>query len=196
MNKAPISVQKWGFISKGKRLSGIHSPLFLTRIASFVAVAVVLGYLLIAIPNVELITATCFAAGFCLGALGGVIVGAMAEFLFAGFHPMGSSIGLVLIAQMLGMAFVGFAGGWISKFLPDPGKFSGRRILFLAGALLTFFFDFLTNLAFPVQAGFPFSQTLAVLATGIVFSLLHIGSNSLIFSIVLPSLLTRLKKMA
>lgn len=172
------------------------SPLFLTRIASFIAVAVVLGYVLMAIPNVELVTATCFAAGYCLGATAGAIVGAMAEFLYAGFHPMGSSMGLLLLAQMSGMALVGFAGGKMSKFLPNPQRFAARRILLLVGALLTSLFDLLTNLAFPLQAGFSFSQTIAVLAAGAGLSILHIGSNSLIFSIVLPTLLTRLKKMA
>ncbi len=180
----------------GKASSKPASPLFLTRIASFIAVAVVLGYLLVAVPNVELVTATCFAAGYSLGIVAGAVVGAMAEFLFAGFHPMGSSVGLLLLAQMCGMALVGFAGGQIAKFLPDPQTFAARRILFVAGALLTFLFDLLTNLAFPLQAGFSSQQTLAMLVAGTGFSILHIGSNSLLFSIVLPSLLIRLKKMA
>ncbi len=172
-----------------------NQPLFLTRIASFVAVGVVLGYVLMAIPNVELITATCFTAGYCLGPVGGILVGALTEFLFAGFHPTGSSVGLLLIAQMLGMLFVGFAGGKLAKYLENPQKAAARRILFLAGLLLTFIFDILTNLAFPVQAGFSFTQTLVALVAGIGFSVVHFISNALIFSIVLPPLLTRLKKM-
>ena len=172
-----------------------NQPLFLTRVASFVAVGVVLGYVLMAVPNVELITTTCFAAGYCLGPVGGILVGALTEFLFAGFHPTGSSFGLLLIAQILGMLFVGFAGGKLAKYLENPQKAAARRILFLAGFLLTFIFDILTNLAFPVQAGFSLYQTLVTLIAGIGFSVVHIICNALIFSIVLPPLLARLKKM-
>jgi hypothetical protein len=163
--------------------------------AAFIAVAVVLGYLLTAIPNVELVTATCFAAGYCLGPAAGAAVGAMAEFLFAGFHPMGSSVGLLLLAQMLGMALVGFAGGRTARLLAAPQSLASRRILFLAGAFVTLVFDLLTNLAFPLQAGFSFSQTLVALAAGVGFAAIHVGSNCLIFSIVLPKVLAQLKRM-
>jgi hypothetical protein len=172
-----------------------NQPLFLTRVASFVAVGVVLGYVLMAIPNVELITATCFTAGYCLGPLGGIFVGALTEFLFAGFHPTGSSFGLLLIAQMLGMVFVGFAGSRLSIYIENPQKAASRRLLFLAGLLLTFVFDVLTNIAFPVQAGFSLYQTLVTLIAGIGFSVVHFISNALIFSIVLPPLLARFEKM-
>lgn len=164
--------------------------------AAFIAVAVVLGYLLTAIPNVELVTATCFAAGYCLGPAAGAVVGAMAEFLFAGFHPMGSSFGLLLLAQMLGMVMTGFVGGRIAGFLTNPQSFASRRILLVAGAFLTLVFDLLTNLAFPLQAGFSISQTLVALAAGTAFAAIHVGSNCLIFAIVLPKILSQLKRMA
>ncbi|MFH1009817.1 MAG: hypothetical protein V1784_01105 [bacterium] len=178
-----------------RALAGKSSPLFLTRMAAFIAVAVVLGYLLAPIPNVELVTATCFAAGVCLGATGGLVVGAMGEFLFAGLHPMGSSIGILLLAQMLGMALAGFVGGKVSSLLTGFQGFASRRILFGLGAILTFLFDLLTNLAYPLQAGFSLSQTTAVLAAGIGFAAIHIASNALVFALVLPPVLARLKKM-
>ena len=193
----PPFPEKWGvFVFVGKNQSINPPTLLLTRMAAFIAVAVVLGYLLTAIPNVELVTATCFAAGYCLGPVAGAAVGAMAEFLFAGFHPMGSSFGLLLLAQMSGMALTGFAGGRIARFLPDPQKFASRRILLVAGAFLTLVFDLLTNLAFPLQAGFSFSQTRVALAAGAAFAIVHIGSNCLVFSIVLPKVLSQLKRMA
>jgi hypothetical protein len=164
--------------------------------AAFIAVAVSLGYLLVGIPNVELVTATCFAAGYCLGSPAGVIVGAAAEFLFAGFHPMGSSFGLLLLAQMIGMALAGFVGGKMAGFLAAPQSFFSRRILLISGAFLTLIYDLLTNLAFPIQAGFSFSQTLVTLVAGVGFAAIHIISNSLVFSIVLPKVLSQLKRMA
>lgn len=193
----PPFPEKWGvFVLVGENQFTNPPTLLLTRMAAFIAVAVVLGYLLTAIPNVELVTATCFAAGYCLGPASGAAVGAAAEFLFAGFHPMGSSVGLLLLAQMLGMTLVGFAGGRIAGFLAAPQSLASRRILFLVGAFVTLVFDLLTNLAFPLQAGFSFSQTLVALAAGAGFAAVHIGSNCLIFSIVLPKVLVQLKRMA
>ena len=88
-----------------------RSPLLLTRIAMFVAVGIVLGLTLSAIPNVELVTAVCFVAGFLLGPSAGVLVGGLTEALFAGFHPMGSSFGVLLASQVVGMALAGALGG-------------------------------------------------------------------------------------
>ena len=127
-------------------------PLLLTRIAMFVAVGLVAGLALSAIPNVELVTAVCFVAGFLLGAgRRGCSCGGLTEALFAGFHPMGSSFGLLLVAQVLGMALAGLAGAmaaWLVGGQTARRVVSCRRSLGL-GMLATIVFDILTNLAFP-----------------------------------------------
>jgi hypothetical protein len=171
------------------------SPLIFARIASFTAIGIVLGLALSVIPNVELVTAVCFTAGFMLGSIAGVITGALTEALFAGFHPMGSTLGFVLIAQMIGMATAGLLGGFAAKACG-----SLRRGWFFFGILIggavisTLWFDLITNLAFPLMAGFSFSQTAVVLAAGIPFAVIHLISNIIVFLIVVAPLIPRLEK--
>jgi hypothetical protein len=171
-------------------------PFLLTRIASFTAVGLVAGLALSAIPNVELVTATCFMSGFLLGAAGGAMTGALTETLFAGFHPMGTTLGPVLVAQVVGMTTAGLAGAMAARSVGTARHgWRFRATILLLGVCTTFIFDFLTNLAFPFMAGFSFSQGLAVMAAGIPFAAIHIGSNALVFSLIVSPLLPRLEKV-
>jgi hypothetical protein len=173
-----------------------RSPLFLARIAAFVAVAVAGGLALTAVPNVELVTAICFIAGFLMGYSAGILTGAIAEGIFAGFNPLGSSLGLLLLAQVIGMAVAGLLGAFSAAILKH--RRHGWRFystLISAGAAVTIFFDFITNLAFPIMAGFSFSQTLLTLAAGVPFALLHLGSNIAVFILFVSPLLPRLEKV-
>lgn len=161
----------------------------------FVAMGVAAGWLLSAIPNVELVTAICFMAGFLLGTSGGLLTGVLTEILFAGFHPMGSSLGPVLLAQVIGMAFAGLAGA-MAVHLAGSRR-SGRRYAVPVvglGVLTTIFFDLITNLAFPVAAGFSVSQTLVSLTLGIPFAGIHLAANTAVFVFVVLPLVPRLEK--
>jgi MFS family permease len=173
-----------------------RSPLLLTRMAAFVAVGIALGLALAAIPNVELVTAVCFISGFLLGVRAGVVTGGLIEALFAGFHPLGSSLGLVLIAQMAGMALAGLLGG-VAARVTGPSRRGIRYAasIVLAGAVATIVFDALTNLAFPVMAGFSLSQTLVTLAAGVPFAAIHLFSNLLVFGVLVRPLIPRLERV-
>ena len=163
-----------------------RSPLVITLIAMFVAVGVAAGWLLCAIPNVELVTAVCFTAGFLLGVSAGLLTGAFTETLFAGFHPMGSSLGPLLAAQIIGMAarLAGSRRTGLPYALPVVGF----------GLLSTIIFDFLTNLAFPLMAGFSVSQTLVSLMIGLPFAAIHFTANAAVFVVIVLPLLPRLEK--
>lgn len=170
-------------------------PLLLTRAASFVAVGIALGYLLAPVPNVELVTATCFCAGYLLGAGAGLLCSILIEALFAGFHPMGSSFGLTLVAQCLGMGGAGLLGA-IAR--PIIGKrMSAVRVILvtLFGIFATLWFDLLTNLAFPVAAGFSFEQTMASFVLAAPFAAIHFASNTLVFMLVVSPLLPKLTQL-
>jgi hypothetical protein len=170
-----------------------RSPLFITRIASFSAIGVVVGLILASVPNVEGVTAVCFSAGYLLGPLSGLLCGALTEALFAGFHPMGSSVGFTLIAQVIGMSTAGVLGG-VAGFI--CGSSSGLRhklIVVGLGIAATLLFDILTNLAFVFMAGFSFSQSSVVLAA-LPFAAIHLGSNLIVFSIIVAPLLPRLQR--
>ena len=169
------------------------SPLFLTRIASFVAVGLVAGIALAAVPNVELVTAVCFCAGFLLGAGAGALTGALTEALFAGFHPMGSSFGVLLVSQVIGMTAAGLFGALAAKVAGT--RFSTRFAILVVsfGVLATLFFDLVTNLAFPIAAGFSFSQLTVSLTMAVPFAAIHIVSNAVVFALIVVPLLPKLK---
>jgi uncharacterized membrane protein len=172
-----------------------RSPLLLTRMAAFVAVGIALGLALAAIPNVELVTAVSFMSGFLLGSLAGAVTGGLIEALFGSLNPLGSSLGLVLIAQMAGMALAGLLGGvaaHVSGSSRRGFRYSTGIVLF--GTLATLIFDVLTNLAFPVMAGFSLSQTLVTLVAGVPFAAIHLLSNLLVFIAIVRPLIPRLEK--
>lgn len=173
-----------------------RSPLMVTRIAMFVAVGVVAGWLLSAIPNVELVTAVCFSAGFLLGASAGLLTGVLTEALFAGFHPMGSSLGPMLAAQCIGMALVGLAGGMAVRVVGSRRTGLSYAIPVVGFGLLgTLIFDLITNLAFPLAAGFSVSQALLSLMIGLPFAAIHLLANTAVFIVIVRPLLPRLENV-
>ena len=170
------------------------SPLYLTRIASFVAVGLVAGLTLSAVPNVELVTAVCFCSGYLLGAPAGLLTGALTEALFGGFHPMGSSMGLLLVAQVIGMATAGTLGGVAAIAAGTETRIRYRVVVVGSGFLATLFFDVITNLAYPLAAGFGYRQTLASFAMGAPFAVVHLVSNVFVFALIVVPILPKLKK--
>jgi len=170
-------------------------PLLLTRLAMFIALGLVAGVALSGIPNVELVTAVCFIAGYMLGPGAGLLTGGLTEALFAGFNPMGSSFGLVLVAQVIGMAMAGLAGALAAHLVRGHAKgpwYVG--IMVGLGMLTTIFFDLITNLAFPIMAGFSVSEMWVTLAAGVPFALIHLVSNTLVFLIIVVPFVPRLER--
>ncbi len=163
----------------------------------FVALAVGSGFALLMVPNVELVTAVVFTAGVHLGSRWGFVVGAVAEFVFSAANPLGSGLVFLpmLVAQVVGMAVVGTVGGVFGRFgRSDEWTFKRRAVLAVVGALLTFQFDALTTLSYPVSAGDPLAQTSAIFLTGIGFTFLHQLANAAIFATALPEVFRRLRQ--
>lgn len=161
----------------------------LVRAAIFTALAIGAGYALVMIPNVELITVIIFSAGLSLGVKWGLLIGATAEMIFSGLNPMGS--GLVFpplyLAQITGMMIVGLAGGLFRPLLLNGAMNIIKMILLgITGFLLTFIFDSLTTLSYPLSAGFDASRTLGLYMSGIAFTILHQVSNAVIFATGIP----------
>ncbi len=161
----------------------------------FTGLAVGAGYALLLIPNVEFITAIVFIAGVYLGPRWGITVGFLAEFVFSAANPFGSGLVFppLIVAQMLGMGLVGACGGMLRKLLMSQ-TWPMTKVIFLGatGATLTFVFDTLTTLSYPLAAGFEFRQTMAVYLAGIGFTLLHQVMNAVIFATALPRVFTRI----
>ena len=162
--------------------------------AILIAMAVVLGYAFMFIPNVEVFTATVFIAGFLVGPVYGFLVGIIAEFIFSFFNPLGAPMPFILAAQVLSMGVAGLAGGLLRNGRWIGLKPLGRILYFgSVGFLITLFFDVLTTLSFSVfMVGLDASKLLATFLPGILFYITHIVVNTIIFSTLVPFILKRL----
>ena len=108
----------------------------LIQTALMVALCVAIGYLMVFIPNVELLSAAVFVCGVLRGSRRGALVGVLTMVLFGTINPMGVSPLPMFVAQLLGMAVVGAAGGLLAA------EASARRLAVwsaVAGFLLAVF---------------------------------------------------------
>ena len=156
----------------------------------FAALAVGLGYSLLLVPNVELITVVIFLSGLTLGIRWGILVGAVSEFIFSAMNPLGSGLIFppLMAAQIISMIIVGLAGGLLKPiFFKKNLSFFRVVTLGLTGFLLTFIFDSLTTLSYPIGSGFDWTQTWAIYLLGIGFTIIHQISNGIIFAVGVPA---------
>ena len=160
--------------------------------ALFGAGSAVVGFILMAVPNVEGMTAFLFVGGWVLGIRNGIVAALIGAMLYFGLNPMGMFPPL-LLAQILGVVPVAVAG-WFHHKYPRQGWVDKLQLGVIA-LLVTFWYDLLTNLAYPLAANYAFAGVIATLVAGIPFAAIHITGNFLIFVIVVPLLLNNLKKM-
>ena len=160
----------------------------LVQTALLVAVCVAAGYLLTAIPNVELISACIFTAGVLKGARRGAVVGALAEFLYSSLNPYGMAPFPLLGSQILGMAMIGAMGGVFGAW---TGSATTVRQAWLAGVFgfgLTIAYDVVTNVAgyLMVRESTPFAAYM-IAGLSFPFPLAHPLGNAAGFALLAPS---------
>jgi hypothetical protein len=178
----------------------------------FSATAIVLGILFLAVPNLELVTATFFLAGYFLGVRDGVISAVLGEFVYSLLNPLGTASPPLLTAQIIGMATVAFVGGTVatknqpSSFYTQSNSegtfsitfkhnsqisFNKKKVFFFGflGFTLTLFFDGLTTISFLLFAGLTGTKFIVSIFYGLYFYLIHIGINTLIFALIIPILI-------
>ncbi|NOZ75943.1 MAG: ECF transporter S component [FCB group bacterium] len=169
----------------------------LVRAAMFSAMGIGIGYVFMLVPNIEFLTFTVFLAGLTLGLRWGLIVGLVTEFLFSALNPMGSGLMFppMIIFQTVGMTIVGGTGGLVrGRFFQSEFSRSKKIQLGLLGFVLTFIFDSLTTLSFPLASGFDAPQTLGVYLSGLGFTVIHQISNATIFALGTPRMVTAIRK--
>jgi energy-coupling factor transport system substrate-specific component len=166
----------------------------ISLVAAFIALGVTLGYAFITIPNVEMVTATIFIAGYMLGVKEGMMIGLLTEFIYSLFNPYGAAAPPLLAAQVIAMGFTGFLGGFYGNRGLQSSK--QRYLLFgLAGLLSTLVFAILTTLSFISFTGLSLKKILASLIYGLGFYVTHMISNTIIFIVVVPVLIQMLLKV-
>ena len=168
----------------------------LVRAAIFAALAVGMGFSLMLVPNIELITVIVFLSGVTLGKGWGGLVGGTAIFIYSGMNPMGSGLSFppLFFMQIFSMIITGLAGG-ISRPLFFKKKINLLSLvaLSLLGFMLTLIYDVLTLISYPLSAGLGFTGVLASLVQGLGFTVLHEVSNSVIFVVAVPRVVKYIK---
>jgi len=167
----------------------------LVRAAIFSAVAIGLGFMFMLVPNVEFISITVFLSGLTLGFSWGAAVGASSMLIYSSFNPLGS--GLVyftlLIGQILAMVFIGMSGAAANKIVKNLAPVYQAILAGLFGFIGTLIYDIATNLAYPLSAGYSLKETFAYGISGVLFTAMHLASNTAIFSVVVPGYLRKMK---
>lgn len=159
----------------------------------FTGTAVGAGYLLAGIPNIELMTLIIAVCGRVLGARSGLAAGVLAAVVYSLGSPFGLPVPLLLAAQALGLGSAGVLGA-IGGNRVLSYHYKGKRLAALAWAAITglgstLIYDLLTNLA--IIGAFEL-KPVVVLTGAVPFVLLHLGSNAVIFAVLLPLVLPRL----
>ena len=167
----------------------------LVRASIFSSVAIGLGFMFMLVPNIEFISITVFLSGLTLGISWGLAVGASSMLIYSSFNPLGS--GLVyftlLLSQLISMSIIGLLGALARKIIINLSAKSQAMIASLFGLIGTLIYDISTNLAYPISAGYPLKETFAYAISGLFFAFIHLGSNIVIFSIVVPAYLRKIK---
>ncbi len=170
--------------------------------AIFVALAAALGFLLLSVPNVELVTLTVFASGVVLGRGRGALVGALAMAIYSGFNPYGSGLGIptMFAAQLAASAFTGLMGGATARLWRGPPLAAGRRGLPLVaggiGLALTAVYQAAVIVGLAVMSPEFRTGAFAVLLSNAFFSSVHLVSNTIVFAVLAPTVLPKILRLA
>ena len=165
----------------------------LVKAAIFSSTAIGLGFAFMFIPNLEFISVTVFLSGLTLGGYIGAMVGGTSMLVYSGLNPLGS--GLIhlplFISQILAMSIVGILGGLGKITLFNLKRKYLVPISGVFGFFCTLWYNGITTLSYPLSAGFSFDEALAYSISGILFTLMHLISNTLIFTVVVPGYIYR-----
>jgi uncharacterized membrane protein len=173
-------------------------------ISVFTALAIVLGYILAYIPNIELFTLIIFLSGFILGKRDGMIVGFLSSFIFCFFNPLGASPLPLLTFQLIHYSITGLLGALINDLLQRKKRvkldkdlyiFPVMAILGVIGALITLNFQFFATLIHFLSFFGTSGEFLPLLLSGIGFTVIHIIGNTLGFIFILPGLIQLVNNM-
>jgi len=190
---------------RDNRSEWLERPTFkIAIISTFAALAVVFGYMLAFIPNIEIFTLTVFLSGFILGKKEGLIVGLLSSMIFTFFNPLGISPLPLFLYQIAHYSLTGFLGGFLRQYFNKREYFKPKddlyifpilAILGLTGALITFFYDILSTFFGAMLFSQSYEYFLTTYLSGIIFTTIHLIGNVLGFIFILPGLIQLIIKL-
>jgi len=164
----------------------------LALISLWVGLIATVGIVFAFIPNVELVILVAFLGGAALGARTGFFVAVLGEAIFSAINPIGSGLGfpILYLFQILSVGFSGMMGGLLAKSLLSMDSLIQKSALLgLSGFVITLFYDLLTALSFPLSTGLTEGTLWGTIATGLAFFVMHMVSNTILFTLFGPGLL-------
>ncbi|TXT67278.1 MAG: conserved membrane protein of unknown function [Promethearchaeota archaeon] len=213
-NKESFTSTSEQLIEAGEKKEGeeeyVHSvwlKKFSFRIAllsMFSALAVVLGYTLAGIPNVELFTLMIFLGGFIMGYKEGVLIGLLSSSIFIFFNPYGVSPLPLLTYQIIHYGLVGLAGALTHWFLKNKKYFKPKEDLYVwqilllfafIGAIITIAYDLISTVIGALVIYGNLDTFVPYFLSGIFFTTVHEVGNTLGFIFMLPGLIQLLHKL-
>jgi hypothetical protein len=154
--------------------------------AIMTALALVGNYALVAVPNLELGSTVLFVTAYIFGAPMAIWATLIMSLLFGVINPWGGFIPQIWLSQVIGWFYIITIGSIMGRKGTDGKRLDPRMWeLAITGAVVTFIFDQVTNLGYSVTFGVPFFLAFTL---AIPFTLVHIVSNAIIFSQVVPRL--------
>lgn len=164
----------------------MNSYLFrLTLSSVMAALCYVLMLPMMFIPGLFLTLFICFSAGVALGKGWGFLTGLVAMFLCSYFNPLGSALLPIMLAQMIGAALSGWFGGTVrAAVVSKQPKYVTMLLMALFGLITALIYHVLVD----VVDAWLWGPFLVRLKLGIASSMLTIGSNVVIFVVLLPAL--------
>lgn len=154
--------------------------------AIMTALALVGNYALVSVPNLELGSSILFVTAYVFGAQMAIWSTLIMSLLFGIINPWGGFIPQIWLSQVIGWFYIVLTGSIMGR----TGK-TGQRLeprkweLAFTGAIVTFIFEQVTNIGYSVTFGVPF---IVAVTAAVPFTILHILSNAIIFSQVVPML--------
>ncbi|OLS12594.1 MAG: hypothetical protein RBG13Loki_3788 [Promethearchaeota archaeon CR_4] len=159
----------------------------------YAALVLVAAYVLVYIPNVELVTCLLFVGGYCFGIITGSFIAVVVSVIFSNFNPLGSTLAafpLLFVFQIIFYLCIAILGGVIGQmrhrqqFTISPKT---AVTLGLLGFCITLAFDIGSTFAMylPITDG-NWIAVWSYWVAGIVFTILHLAFNPLVFAFLLP----------
>ncbi len=165
---------------------GMSDSRWVSITAIMTALALVGNYALVAVPNLELGSTVLFVTAYIFGTQMAIWSTLIMSLLFGVINPWGGFIPQIWLSQVIGWFYIIAVGSIMGKRGINGKRLEPRKWeLAITGAVVTFIFEQVTNLGY--SATFPVPFFLAVTAA-IPFTLIHIISNAVIFSQVVPML--------
>ena len=170
----------------------------------FTALAVVFGYMLVNIPNIELFTLIIFLSGFIMGKKEGMLVGLLSATIFCLFNLYGASPLPLLAYQLMHYSLTGLAGALTRNYLDKKSYFKPKEDLYVfrvivlfgfIGGLITFIYDLLSTFFGAILFSQSINYFLTTYISGIVFTSIHLIGNILGFIFILPGLIQIIMKL-